>query len=135
MMDAGNAVFTGPGPEAVYRQKLGDGTFEIQRCESCTRHFFYPRVTCRYCGSAALQWVRPSGAATVYSTTVVRRKAEEGGDYNVVIVELEEGPRMMSRIEERAPKDVKIGDAVTARIDGSGKEAVLVFVAASGSKQ
>jgi uncharacterized OB-fold protein len=123
-------VFKGPGPEAVYRQKLGDGIFEIQRCDHCARHFFYPRVTCRYCGSAAVQWVRPSGDATVYSTTIVRRKAEEGGDYNVVIVELEEGPRMMSRVEESAPAAVKIGAAVTARIDGSGKEAVLVFVPA-----
>jgi uncharacterized OB-fold protein len=118
------------GPEAEYRLRLGQGAFEIQRCNRCSRHYFFPRVLCPHCGSNEVSWVRPSGRATVYSTTVVRRRAEDGGDYNVAIVELAEGPRMMSRVEELPPTDVKIGAAVEARINGSGADAVLVFIPA-----
>jgi uncharacterized OB-fold protein len=122
------AVFAGPGPQALYFQKLGEGVFEIQRCEHCARHFFYPRVTCRYCGSAAVKWIQPSGIGTVYSTTIVRRKPDDGGDYNVAIVELAEGPRMMTRISDIAPAEVRIGARVKARVDGAGRDSVLVFV-------
>ena len=72
------AGLDGPGPEARHRQRLAEGVFEIQRCTGCGKHQFYPRVACRYCGSADLRWVTPSGSACVYSTTVVRRKAAEG---------------------------------------------------------
>ncbi len=40
-----------------------------------------------------------SGKGRVHTTTVVRRKPERGGDYNVCMVELEEGVRMMSRVD------------------------------------
>ena len=58
----------------------------------------------------------PSGGGTVYSTTVVRRKSADGGDYNVCLVDLAEGPRMMSRVVNVPPAEVKIGMAVRARI-------------------
>lgn len=128
-------IFPGPGPEALYRRKLAEGVFEIQRCQSCSRHLFYPRVMCCHCGSAALSWVRPSGKASVYSTTVVRRKADEGGNYNVAVVELAEGPRMMSRVEGIPPEDVRIGQSVEARVSGSGAGAVLVFMATDAEVQ
>jgi len=124
--------FGGPGPEAEFRRKLGEGVFEIQCCDDCGKHFFYPRVTCRYCGSRSVRWIRPSGQATVYSTTVVRRRPEEGGDYNVAIVELKEGPRMMTRVEDVPAAQVRIDMAVRPRIDGADKDAVLVFVPAVG---
>jgi hypothetical protein len=104
------------GPEKIYRDKLAQGTFEIQRCGGCAKHVFYPRVLCPHCGSARLEWVAPSGRGTVYSTTVVRRKAADGGDYNVALVDLEEGPRMMSRVVTVTPDAVRIGMIVKARI-------------------
>ncbi|VTU16140.1 Zn-ribbon domain-containing OB-fold protein [Variovorax sp. RA8] len=115
------------GPEAAYRQRLGEGVFEIQRCEACSKHFFYPRMLCRHCGSDAVRWVAPSGRATVYSTTVVRRKPEDGGNHNVSVVELDEGPRMMTRVEGVPPEQVRIGARVAARIADEGAGAILVF--------
>jgi len=120
--------FGGPGPDETFRRKLGEGQFEIQECQSCSRFFFYPRAICKYCGSANLHWRRPQSPVTVYATTVVRRKPQDGGDYNVAIVELQEGPRMMSRIEDIAPGDVRIGMAVQPCVRGQGSDAVLVFV-------
>jgi uncharacterized OB-fold protein len=104
------------GPEKHYLDALKEGRFEIQRCAACTRHVFYPRVLCPHCGSERLEWVAPSGRGVVYSTTVVRRRPADGGDYNVCLVDLAEGVRMMSRVAAIAPADVKIGMAVTARI-------------------
>ncbi len=127
------AVEAAAGPEARYRGRLATGIFEIQRCERCARHYFFPRVLCPHCGSDRVSWSKPTGRGTVYSTTVVRRRPEDGGDYNVAIVELEEGPRMMSRVEGIAPAEVKIGAAVRARIDGQGADAVLVFVPEAGA--
>jgi len=105
-----------PGPEKTYQDKLAQGSFEIQRCAACGQHVFYPRVLCPHCGAERLDWIVPSGRGTVYSTTVVRRKPADGGDYNVALVDLEEGPRMMSRVVSIAPDGVRIGMAVKARI-------------------
>lgn len=104
------------GPEKQYLDTLAAGRFEIQRCGSCARHVFYPRVLCPHCGSDRLEWVAPSGRGTVYSTTIVRRKPADGGDYNVCLVDLAEGPRMLSRVAGIAPDQVKIGMTVKARI-------------------
>ena len=104
------------GPEKQYFDKLAAGRFEIQRCAGCGKHVFYPRVLCPHCGGERLDWVAPSGRGTVYSTTVVRRKPADGGDYNIVLVDLAEGVRLMSRVAGIAPDQVKIGMAVAARI-------------------
>ena len=105
-----------PGPEKTYQDKLAQGSFEIQRCVGCGKHVFYPRVLCPHCGADRLDWIVPSGRGTVYSTTVVRRKPADGVDYNVALVDLDEGPRMMSRVVSIAPDAVRIGMAVKARI-------------------
>lgn len=107
------------GPEKQYLDKLAAGRFEIQRCAGCGRHVFYPRVVCPHCGGERLDWVAPSGRGTVYSTTIVRRKPADGGDYNVCLVDLAEGPRMLSRVATIPPDQVRIGMTVTARITDS----------------
>lgn len=105
-----------PGPEQAYKDKLARGSFEIQNCAGCGKHVFYPRVVCPHCGADKLGWVAASGNGVVYSTTVVRRKPEAGGDYNVALIDLAEGPRMMSRVAGIEPAAVKIGMKVQARI-------------------
>lgn len=119
-----------PGPEKRYRDALAQGRFEIQRCAACAKHVFYPRVLCPHCGADRLAWVAPSGRGTVYSSTVVRRKPADGGDYNVALVDLEEGVRMMSRVAGIAPQAVAIGMRVQARVAGEGEAALVEFVPA-----
>lgn len=114
------------GPEARYQATLAEGRFEIQRCGHCGAAQFYPRVVCTRCGSTELGWFAPSGRGTVYSTTVVRRKAADGGDYNVALVDLAEGPRMMSQVVDVAPAAVRIGMPVTARVE-AGEVPRVVF--------
>ncbi|MCC6474947.1 MAG: OB-fold domain-containing protein [Burkholderiales bacterium] len=122
-----------PGPDLTYENYLAAGEFRIQRCERCARHAFYPRLLCPACGSPELSWVRATGAGTVYSATVMRRRAEAGGDYNVSLVDLEEGPRLMTRVEGVAPAQVRIGMAVTARIAGAGEDGHFIVFDAKDS--
>ena len=100
------------------------------RIRDLTADIFYPRELCPHCGSDQLAWEQPSGQGTVYSTTVIRRKAEAGGDYNVALVDLAEGPRMMSRVEGMAPADVAIGMAVQAEVIQHNGKGLVVFKAA-----
>ena len=122
------------GAEARHRAALDAGRFIIQRCEACGRHVFYPRVLCPHCGSLALAWVEPSGNGTVYSTTTVRRKPEAGGDYDVSLIDLDEGVRMMSRVEGVPPQEVRIGMRVKAKLIEAKGARMVVFEPAGASR-
>lgn len=129
-MDASVVRDTDQGPEAVFRAFLGEGRFMIQRSSQTGEYVFYPRPFAPGDAAAALEWVAPSGRGTVYATTLARRRPEKGGDYNVSLVELEEGPRLMTRIVGIPAEDVKIGMAVTARVETLGGEPAVVFAPA-----
>ncbi len=89
----------------------------LQQCRESGEYFYYPRAVALDAPSDALEWVEMSGAGVVYSTTVARRKPEHGGDYNISLVELAEGPRLLTRVLGIAPSDVAIGMRVKARIE------------------
>ena len=115
------------GVERHYFTALSNGEFIIQRCQQCNKSVFFPRMLCPHCGSPDLQWFTPSGMGTIYSTTTVRRKPEHGGDYNVALVDLDEGPRMMSRVDAVPPDEVRIGMRVRARILETDEGNLVVF--------
>lgn len=114
-------------PLATWRAHLAAGRFMLQRCTACQRHVFYPRVLCPHCASDELQWTEPSGSGTVYSTTVVARRPEQGGNYNVAVIDLDEGVRMMSRVDGVAADAVRIGLRVRHAIVQENGEPLLVF--------
>jgi uncharacterized OB-fold protein len=105
------------GPEAQYRAFLRAGRFMVQRSRSTGRHVFYPRLAAPGTGETDLEWVEASGLGTVHATTVNRTRE---GAYNICLVELDEGPRLMSRVEGIAPEAVRIGMRVRARIAQGG---------------
>jgi len=117
------------GAEAHYQAALNEGRFLIQRCNDCHKHVFYPRVVCPHCGGASLAWVEPRGTGAVYSTTTVRRKSEAGGDYDVSLIDLDEGVRMMSRVEGVPPAEVRIGMRVRAKVVDNKGAGLVVFAA------
>lgn len=121
---------TSPGPDQIYRMYLSRGQIMIQQCDSCSGHFFPPRLMCPNCGSAATTWREASGRGEIYSCSVVRRKPERGGDYSIVLVDLDEGVRMMSQVLDIAPDKVEIGARVSLGISQLGEEhAVTLHVA------
>lgn len=112
-------------PERVYFTHLAQGRFMLQRSRASGAFFSCPRVAEPLTGATDLEWAAPCGLGTVYSSTLVRQKAP-ASDYNVVLVDLDEGPRIMSRVEGAGA--VPIGLRVRARIVQEQGEPVLVFV-------
>jgi uncharacterized OB-fold protein len=102
-------------PTDTWFKHLANGRFMIQRSASTGKHVFYPRMVVPGSGEADLEWVEPSGLGTVYSTTVVHQRPPTA-DYNLAIVELDEGPRLMTRVEGVTAAEVRIGMRVRARV-------------------
>lgn len=113
-------------PETEYQKFLAEGSFRIQRSRTSGRYIFYPRVVEPGTGSTDLEWVEASGRGVVHSTTVIRQKPPTP-NYNLALIDLAEGPRMMSRVVGVAPEDVKIGMAVRARIVQENEQPLVVF--------
>lgn len=112
-------------PQGVQTEQLAalaHGRLLIQRCGDCSQFIYYPREVCPHCGSVKLSLVEPAGTGTVHAVTTVRRKADAGGDLNVSLVDLDEGVRLMARIDGVPPADVRIGQRVKARVE-RGSEA------------
>jgi uncharacterized OB-fold protein len=116
-------------PEAKWRAHLAAGRFMIQRSRSTGGYVFYPRVAEPVTGAQDLEWVEASGDGTVHAVTVIRKK-DPADSYTVVLVDLAEGPRLMSRVDGLPVDDVKIGMAVRANIINEGDKPLLVFVPA-----
>jgi uncharacterized OB-fold protein len=92
-----------PTPEtAPYWDGAREGRLRIQFCEACARHYFYPRSHCRYCGSPDVRWVDASGGARLESY-VINHRPMPGYEAVVALVQLDEGPRMMTNIVDVAP--------------------------------
>lgn len=110
-----------------YQAELDAGRFTIQRCSACRGHVFPPRELCPHCGVSALEWVTPAGAGTVYSSSSIARRPQDGGSYNVALIDLDEGARMMSRVEGVAPDAVAIGLRVQAQVVRHANHGLVVF--------
>lgn len=120
-------------PERDYLRFLSEGRFMLQRSRSSGKYVFYPRVAEPRTGATDLEWVEASGNGTVYATTVMRQRPPTP-NYNVALIDLAEGPRMMSRVEGVDPDAVRIGMAVKARIERNGEAFIVVFHPAEGQK-
>lgn len=103
--------------EAQFQQYLAEGRFMIQRSASTGRHVFYPRPFIPTTGESDLEWTEASGMGTVYSTTVNRRSPEKGGTFNLSLIDMDEGVRMLSRVVDMPADEVQIGMRVKARIE------------------
>ena len=100
-------------PMAIYRRHLDKGELAYQYSVAAGAAIFYPRVICPVTGSDQLEWRVSNGVGTVYSVTVVHAKDSR---HNVVLIDVDEGFRMLSRVEGIAPEELKIGMRVKARI-------------------
>ncbi|CCG04301.1 Zn-ribbon domain-containing OB-fold protein [Blastococcus saxobsidens] len=97
-------------PYAVYVEGLKSRELRYQHCDACSRSIFPPRVLCPSCASTELSWRVSSGRGVVYSATTIERR---DGSYNVALVDVDEGFRMMSRVDGYPEAEIPIGLAVT----------------------
>jgi uncharacterized OB-fold protein len=101
-------------PLATYIEHLQKGELAYQFSPEANAAVFYPRVICPFTGSDRLEWRVSKGTGTVHATTVVH--PQQGTPYNVALIDIDEGFRMMSRVEDIAPLDVRIGMRVKFRV-------------------
>ena len=120
-------------PLAIYQGHLDRGELAYQWSPAGGRAVFYPRLVCPYSGGTALEWRIASGLGTVYATTVTY--PFQGDGHNVVLVDCDEGFRLMSRVEDIDPKQVRIGMRVRFRVHPAEGEqpAYPVFVPAEAT--
>jgi uncharacterized OB-fold protein len=130
-VDAG--LFAGPGPEAQFRQALQDGRILLQQCQDCQHSIFYPRVLCPQCGGLNLQWQETEGQGHIYSFTVVSNVGEGQQPYNICLVDLAEGVRVLSRVDDIEPDKLKIDMPVKAEIATYQEQSIIVFKALSST--
>ncbi len=113
-------------PDTICRAALADGKLLIQRAEASGECFFPPRLMEPLTGDTGWTWIEASGLGTVYSVTVVGQRPP-AEPYNVTLVDLDEGVRLMSRIEAIAPDAIRIGQRVRLRIAREGEDFVPLF--------
>lgn len=119
-------------PEREFIDFLKDGRFMLLRSRSSGRYTYFPRLLVPGSGETDLEWVEASGAGTVHATTVVRQRPPKE-DYNVALVDLAEGVRMMTRVVGIDPSDVAIGMEVTASVGAIDEEPAVLFTPAGGN--
>ncbi|MEU9225979.1 OB-fold domain-containing protein [Streptomyces massasporeus] len=97
--------FDRPEPDAftrTYWDAAAEGRLLIRRCGDCGRAHHYPREFCPHCWSEDVTWETASGRATLYTWSVVHRNDlppfSDRVPYVAAVVELAEGPRMMTEI-------------------------------------
>ena len=101
-------------PLTTYIGHLEKGELGYQFSPAANQAIFYPRVICPVTGSDNLEWRVSAGLGTVHATTVVH--PQQGAPFNVALVDVDEGFRLMSRVEDIEPMDVKIGMRVKFRV-------------------
>ena len=105
-------------PLTTYLGHLERNELAYQFSPEAERAVFYPRVMCPFTGSDRLEWRVSNGLGTVYATTVVH--PGEGKPFNVALIDCDEGFRLMSRVEDIAPEEVRIGQRVRFRVHRPG---------------
>lgn len=98
-----------------------EGVLRLQRCGGCGRLRYPISTVCSVCTSRAVEWEAVSGAGTVYSFGVFRHAYNDAWrgrvPYVVALVELAEGPTMISNVVGVAPEAVRVGQAVSVVFD------------------
>lgn len=103
-----------PGPtEAPFWEWCRRHELRLQRCADCGTFRFFPRPRCHQCTSAAADWAPVAGTGTVASYTVlyppVLPAFADRVPYNAVVVQLDEGPYMVSNLVDVANEDLAVG--------------------------
>ena len=122
------ARFDLPTPDD-YTQTWWDAVAErrllVARCSSCGRAHYYPRPFCPRCGADTVSWEEASGDATLYTWSVVHRNDlppfNERVPYVAAVVELAEGPRMMTNVVGCEFDDLRVGMALQVEFADTGE--------------
>lgn len=101
----------------------------IKRCADCARAHWYPRPFCPYCWSERVDWEQASGRATLYTWSVVYSNDlppfPAKVPYVAAVVDLDEGPRMMTNVVDCDFADLRVGLPLQAAFQAETDDVVL----------
>jgi len=120
-----------PTPETEpYWEGCAAGELRLQRCTTCDAHYFPPRPFCPTCLSDDVVWEAVSGRGTLH-TYVINHRAAPGFEapYAIAVVQLDEGPRMMSNIVgvDPTPEALVLDMALQVSFETRGEIQLPVF--------
>jgi uncharacterized OB-fold protein len=123
-----------PAPDPSTEEWWGaaqDGRLLLKRCDACGRAHHYPRPFCPHCWSHDVRWEPASGRGTVYTFSTVHVNDlppfGEKVPYTVAIVELDEGPRLMTNLVETDGVELHIGMPVEVTFREETEEFTLAM--------
>ena len=94
-----------------------EGVFRLVHCRACDRVHHYPRPFCPHCWSDDVEWITASGQATLYTYSIVYMNDlppfKDDLPYVAAVVELTEGPRVMTRLVDCSLDELMVGMPVT----------------------
>jgi uncharacterized protein len=101
----------------------------LQHCRSCNQFWFPPSARCRHCLSADFAWEESSGQGRIYTFVVYHRLYHPGFEdelpYVVAIIELDEGPKLLSNIVRAPWEDVRCDLPVRLVFENDGRNPLL----------
>jgi uncharacterized OB-fold protein len=108
---------------------LAAGELRLQRCAACSTWRHPPRIRCAHCGSRAVTWERASGRGHVFSWTVTHRAVDPAftPPYAILVVELEEGPRLVGNLRGLEPSELALDLPVVVEIEHASDAVGLLW--------
>ena len=105
------------------------GELRFQRCGACGQWRHVPREMCAACGSSQWSWERSNGRGTLFTWTTAARPLHPGfkdsAPYAPVVVEMEEGVRLLSEMSDCTPEELEIGMPVEVEFTAVTDEVTL----------
>jgi uncharacterized OB-fold protein len=115
----------------IFWAACNEGKLLLSHCDACGRSFYYPRTGCPFCGGEALSWRASTGLGSVFTYSHVElalaTEWESLIPYTVLLVDLDEGVRMLSRLVGSDHRDVQIGDRVCVEFVKRGLQMLPYF--------
>ena len=114
-----------------YWEGCKERELRVQKCGACGHLRFPPAVVCPRCLSLEREWVKTAGMGKVHTFIVVHRPQHpaffEDVPYNVAIVELDEGPRLHTRIVGCANEEITIGMPVEVVFEKKSDDVTMPY--------
>ncbi|MEW6474272.1 MAG: OB-fold domain-containing protein [Actinomycetota bacterium] len=115
-----------------HRRAVETGRLHLQRCADCGVFCHPPRYYCLACSSPDRELVPSSERGSVHSFTVSHRTFDPGWaeetPYATVVVELDEGPRVIGALRGLDPSALELGRRVRVEVERRGEEFAFLWV-------
>ena len=137
-MAEGARPLPAPTPETKhFWEGTKAGELRLQRCDACRHTYFPPRPFCPKCASRNVSGVKSGGKAKLFSYVIHHRPAPGfTPPYAIAVVELDEGPRMMTNIVgcPQTPEALVLDMALEVTFEKQSDQITLPFFKPASAK-